>query len=384
MTAPSYQPLDPQTLDDPYPVFRAMREQGRPVWNEALDSWVLTSYAHCRAVLSDPVRFAADFRRAGETVADVGLDVHTIDPPEHTAIYSVLASVINKMVTPELSIDVRSKVEAMVDDLPAGPVNLIEEFTEPLARWFIPRAIGLPPFDLDVVAPIADAITAAMDSGLNPAAREPGIAAQGALAALIEEWVADLPTDQHLPMLVRKASDAGVPRHIIMNSMRTLVVNGFTAIPASLGNALHAVGQHRIRLAECTRPGDLSRTAHEFFRYEAAIQGTTRLAVTDTDLFGAPVKRGQGVLMLFAAANRDPDVFANPDGITPDRWPNPHLAFGYGAHACTGSVLAALLLREVLSVLADRKLMVCLDRPGVHKRLATVRTLDTLRAELKE
>lgn len=378
----SYHPLDPSVLDDPYPAYAAMRTLGTPLWNDALDSWVLTSYADCRAVLADHGTFAADFRRAGEVVSEVGLDVHTIDPPEHTAIYTVLADSLRRMVRPELAVRVRAKVESMLDALPPGPVDMITEFTEPLARWFIPTAIGLPQFDLAVIRPLAEDITRAMDSGLVPEAREPGIAAQGRLAALLENWVAELGPTQPLRLLADQAAAAGVPRHVVMNSMRTLVVNGFTAVPASLGNALHALTRRQIRLAEHRGSQALDRAAHEFFRFEAPIQGTTRVCVADTDLAGVRVRPGQGVLMLFAAANRDPAQFADPDRIVLGRWPNPHLSFGYGAHACTGLMLAHLLLRQVLDVLGDRGIMLRPHRPAVRKRLATVRTLGELAVEL--
>lgn len=86
--------------------------------------------------------------------------------------------------------------------------------------------------------------------------------------------------------------------------------------------------------------------------------------------------------MLFAAANRDPEQFDAPDTVRLNRWPNHHLTFGYGAHACTGSLLAHLLLRELLTVLVERGTTLKPAGPAVHKKLATVRTLAELPLEL--
>ncbi|MEU7432419.1 cytochrome P450 [Streptomyces sioyaensis] len=379
-----YHPLDPHTLLDPYPVYAGLRSVGAPVWNQRLDSWVLTSYRHCREVLLDHENFAADWRRAGETVPDPALDVHTVDPPEHTAIYTVLADSLRDMACDSLRARTRAHIARMLDERPAGPFDAIREFTEPLARWFIPEAIGVPPFDLTTVRPMAEAITQAMDSGLNPAAREPGVAAQRRLAAMIEGWVTGMNPDHPISRLVAAAVEAGVPRHIAMNSLRTLVVNGFTAVPASLGNTLNALSRDPSILTEkLDSPETIDRAPHEFFRYEAPIQGTTRLAVRDLEFNGVKVLRGQGMLMLFAAANRDPEQFDDPGTIRVDRWPNHHLTFGYGAHACTGSLLAHLLLRELLTVLVERGAVLEPAGAAVHKKLATVRTLAELPLEIR-
>ncbi|MFF0851886.1 cytochrome P450 [Streptomyces sp. NPDC003388] len=378
-----YNPLDPATLDDPYRVYAELRAAGTPLWSERLDSWVLTSYDDCKRVLLDHERFAADWRRAGESVPEPALDVHTVDPPEHTAIYGVLADALRDMTSPALAARVRAHVSDRLDALPPGPVNLITAFTEPLARWFIPEAVGLPQFDLDEIRPVAEAITRAMDSGLVPETREPGVAAQRKLAALIDGWVAGMSAGEPVRDLVDRADAAGVPHQLTMNSLRTLVVNGFTAVPASLGNALNALARLETppkALFDSTET--LERAPHEFFRFEAPIQGTTRLAVADTEFAGVKVRRGQGMLMLFAAANRDPAQFSDPDRLDFRRKANHHLSFGYGAHACTGSMLAHLLLREVLTVLAERGIEIRPTGPAVHKRLATVRTLAELPAEV--
>ncbi|GAA1163663.1 cytochrome P450 [Kitasatospora gansuensis] len=378
-----YDPLDPETLKDPYPTYEALRALGGPVWSDRLDSWVLTSYEHCKRVLLDHENFAADWRRAGETVPDVSLSVHTFDPPEHTGIYGVLAHSLMEMASDGLAKRARAEIAARLDALPAGPVNLVTEFTEPLARWFIPQALGLPEFELDVIRPIAAAITQAMDGGLVPSARKPGVEAQGKLADLIETWVEELEPGAPLRELVDRATEAGIPRAATMNSLRTLVVNGFTAVPASLGNALHALARDpRILKEQLGDPVTLDRAPHEFFRFEAPIQGTTRLAVRDTELAGVQVLRGQGVLMMFAAANRDPAHFTEPDRIDLGRWPNHHLTFGYGAHACSGSILAHMLLREVLTVLLERGAVLRLAEPATYKKLATVRTLEILPLEI--
>ena len=379
----TYNPLDPATLNDPYPVYAAMRATGTACWNQQLDSWVLTSYQDCCRVLRDHENFAADWRRAGETVPDIALNIHSTDPPEHTAIYTVLADALRHMLNESLTARVRSTVAGMLDTLPTGPVDMVTEFTEPLARWFITETTGLPLLDLATMGPIAEAMTRALDSGLVPEAREPGKWAQWKLSELIETWLAEMDPTQPLRAMVDRATNMGVPRHVTINSLRTLAIVGFTQVPASLGNALHAIAREKIVLKEYLNDAAvLDRAPHEFVRYEAPLQGTTRLCVSDTELAGVRVRRGQGVLVLFAAANRDPARFPDPDRIQLNRSPNPHLAFGHGAHGCSGFRLAHLLLHTVLIVLAQRAVTFRLAGPVRHKPVATLRTLATLPLEL--
>src|SRR5262249_45213002 len=85
-----FDPLEEEYLEDPYPVLRELRER-RPVhWHDTLQSWVVTRYDDCRAVMQNSAHFATDRRRLGVDVPDVMLSVQTIDPPEHTELRRLL------------------------------------------------------------------------------------------------------------------------------------------------------------------------------------------------------------------------------------------------------------------------------------------------------
>jgi cytochrome P450 len=374
-----YRPLDLDTIHDPYPVYAAMRATGSPCWSDILGSWVVTSYDDCRRVLEDHETFAADRRRGGDKVPDIALNVHSLDPPEHTAISRELAGTLRKVSSADLAARVRVEIGRRLDALPAGPTNLITAFTEPLACWFLSEALGLPALDTLEIRLLGEAIHYAMDSALMPERREPGRVAHRRLAALIETWLAEMPAGRPLSSMVRRANKNGVARQVVVNSIRTLVVNAFTSLPSSVGNVICALGREENLLDQTV---DLGRAVQEFLRHESPSQGTTRLCVADTELAGTPIRSGDSVYVLVAAANRDPAKFDEPDRLRLDRRPNPHMAFGHGVHACAAALLSRMLLRELLAVLTERRVVVRLAGPVVHKSAATVRMIAELPAAL--
>ncbi|MFD4661088.1 cytochrome P450 [Kitasatospora sp. NPDC058444] len=380
----AYHPLDPAVHADPYPAYAAMRRTGGPCWNERLNGWLVTSYRDCRQVLRDHETFAADWRRAGESMPDSALSIHHLDPPEHSVVAGLIASTLRPLSSPEFAARVRVTVDELLDSLPPGPVDLIGSFTVPLSRWFVPSAMGLPEFEPEVMEPIAAAIMRAMDAGLVPEAGKPGAAARQKLTGMLKSWIDDMEPGAPLRNLLDDARRAGLPELMTINSLRTLVVNAFSSVPGSLGNSLYALARHRIPLKEhLGTPGVLDDTApQELFRYDTPLQATTRLCVTDTTLSGADIRRGQDVVVFFGAANRDPERFPEPDRIMLDRTPNGHLAFGYGAHACAGSMLSKLLLGEVLQALARRGASLRLADEVTRHPYATIRSLAALPVEI--
>ncbi|WP_395297225.1 hypothetical protein ACF9IK_30145 [Kitasatospora hibisci] len=89
-----YNPLDPATLEDPYPVLAALREATPVFWHEGMRSWTLTRYADCVAVLRDHQRFARDRRRTGAAVPEPSLSVQSLDPPDQGTVRSLFMNAL--------------------------------------------------------------------------------------------------------------------------------------------------------------------------------------------------------------------------------------------------------------------------------------------------
>ncbi|MEU9463963.1 MULTISPECIES: cytochrome P450 [unclassified Streptomyces] len=375
-----YDPLDPETVRDPYPTYAAMRQLGAPCWNEIMKCWVVTSYEGCRRVLGDHENFAADWRRGGESMPDSALSVHSLDPPDSTVIYRELAATLRQVNTPGLSRRLRHAISDRLRMLTGPPVDLVPDFTEPLACWFLSEVLEVPSLDTPEIRPMGEAIHRAMDAGLVPEAFQPGRDAHRKLAALIETWVASMNPEQPLRNLVDRTAAEGLERTMTLNSVRTLIANAFTSLPASLSTIVHGFARDPGLLTGTVDEKRLDMAVHEFLRHESPSQGTTRLCVADTVLSGTKICRGEDVLILISAGNRDPAKFDDPDRLRPERWPNQHIAFGHGPHSCSAAMLSRFLLRELVAVLAEGSVSIRVTGPVTYKPAATIRMRATLPA----
>ncbi|WP_329025865.1 cytochrome P450 [Streptomyces sp. NBC_00690] len=373
-----YDPLDPDTIRDPYPTYAAMRELKVPCWNEIMKCWVITSYDECRRVLGDHENFAADWRRGGESLPDSALSVHSLDPPDSTVIYRELAATLRQVTTPDLSSRLRRTISDRLRALSGRAVDLVPDFTEPLACWFLSEVLEVPSLDTPEIRRVGEAIHRAMDAGLVPEAFQPGRDAHRKLAALIETWVASMSPEQPLRNLVDRAADEQLARTMVLNSVRTLIANAFTSLPASLGTIVHGFAADPELLKGTVDEKRLDMAVHEFLRHESPSQGTTRLCVADTVLSGTKIRRGEDVLTLISAGNRDPAKFDDPDRLRLARWPNQHIAFGHGPHSCSAAMLSRFLLRELVAVLAEGGVSIHLTGPVTYKSAATIRMRATL------
>jgi cytochrome P450 len=134
-----------------------------------------------------------------------------------------------------------------------------------------------------------------------------------------------------------------------------LLVAGHETTANLIGNGLFSLLHHPEQLAEL-RAGNITTTTavEELLRHDGPVQITQRIALADIQLDGDTIPAGDLVLLLIGAANRDPDVFDNPDALNLSRVPNPHLAFSSGIHACLGASLARIETAIVLEHLLQR------------------------------
>ncbi|XVS62219.1 cytochrome P450 [Actinosynnema sp. CA-299493] len=381
--APVHDPIrdliTPRALRDPASAWEPFRRREGLWWSETLDSWVAASLDDCSTVLADTERFCSDWRRLGDDTPDSALSVQTLDPPEHTAVRALLVHAFRALDWDRLRRRMADNVERRLAALADRPsFDFTGEFAGPLALDTITDVLGVTLPDRRRFAAISADIVDSMDYALRPDTVEPGRAARSALAELAGRWL-DEPTTG--PGVVRylaaHRATTEVSGTVLRNSLRVILHSGYESASRLLGNAL---------LACLDTPGALATLAdgvtdpalQELVRCAGPVQAEARGCVRDTDVNGHPVRRGEIVTVLIAAANRDPRAFDGPDTLRLDRHPNHHLGFGRGAHACLGAPLALLLTRTALGALARH------HRPPrplgepVFRRNATLRGLDRL------
>lgn len=377
----AYDPLDPTTLENPYPTFAGLRDTTPVFWHEGLRSWCLTRYADCVAVLRDHERFARDRRRTGTAVPEPSLSVQSLDPPEQARVRSLFMNALRAQDLVALERRARQRLVSVFGRLAErAEFDVMAEVAAPLSVAVVSDLLGVDEPDIGSFAAVSDAIMRSMDAGLDPAAVEPGRAARQELSALVESWFRDSRRPGLLSHVRQHAGrTAGTDADVyVRNTARVMFQGGYSTMTAAIGNAVHTLLCHPDALARM-RDATVPRTGvDELVRFDGPVQGTSRIATAPATIGEVTVQPGETVLTLFAAANHDPTQFSQPDRLSLDRSPNQHLGYGWGAHSCIGTVPAQATLRALVASLLDHPTPLRAAGPPRRRRTATMRVFDVL------
>jgi cytochrome P450 len=356
---------------DPFPLYARMRTEAPVLWSERLKTWFLTRYRDCLDVFRDAQRFGVDPQRFGATIPEGAMNLQKMDRPAHTPVRNLFVGAYRAQDFPALAQRARSCADRVLDPLlRRREVDLMSEYGAPLGLEVTCDFLGLERPDVETFSALADAVVQSFDAGFFPDLRKPGEEARARLSHLLEDWGVRPPEQGtgFIGYLLARREAEQVSRRVLFNSVRVGLLAGYTAITSALGNVLKAVLEGGTPLACFADEARADAAIEELFRYEGPVQGMTRLCYEDVAIGDQRIRRGQPVTLLIGAANRDPEQFERPDEIVLDRNPNPHLAFGWGMHACIGGSLAKLIIAAAMSRLAARALGVRLKRPLVPKR----------------
>jgi cytochrome P450 len=371
-----YDPLAPDVLADPYPVYAQLRASGAVRWHTKLASWLVTEHAACCEVLRRTDLFGSDFRRIGEQLPGSALSIQLLDPPDHTPVRHLFAAAVRARAFRVLSDDIgRIARRHMEATLGPEPFDFITRVARPVAVDTVTYVLGVPTPDGEEFEAVSNAIVRSMDGGLDPSRVEPGRQARRRLSEMVDDWTATARGDGMLAYVAANRERYGVRADVATNSVRAVLHAGYESASRLLGNAAATLVRRPEAYAALHDPDLLDDTVEEFVRYDAPVQADARACVTDTVLAGCPVRRGDVVVLLLGAANRDPAAFEDPDAFVPARRPNRHLGFGLGAHACLGAQLARIELAAVLRAVAGTGRTLALAGAPEQEPTATLRGL---------
>lgn len=346
-----FDPLAPSMIADPYPVYARLRRESPIFWSERLQSWVLTRYADCNTVLTDTGRFASDWRRAGydDDIPASAISMQELDPPEHTPLRRLFTVALRDQDLPAIEAMAVEDTERVFAKMADHEVfDFTAEIARPVALNAVCRLLGVAPPPVETFAAQSDALVRGMDAGLLPEVREPAMAARGEVNALIASWHTASRLPGLLDTVIEEGARAGIPPEAIWSSARVLFLAAFSTTVGAAANAALALLRHPEALEALGDAALVESGVDELMRFDGPVQGTSRAVVEDTELGGRLIERGQVVLTLFAAANRDPEQFERPDDLVLDRSPNRHLALGWGPHACSGAILARSIIKALV------------------------------------
>jgi cytochrome P450 len=362
-----YDIFSPGFRTDPYATWSAMRTGGCPVahsdqWG---GSWMPVRYDTIREIARDGERFSSRAVEVAGPLASAGglfLPPLTSDPPAHKLHRDVLMPYFLPKRIAAFEPFIRDQARDLAAALAArGGGDVVTGFAQELTIAVLTKMLGVPP---------GEQFTDWMIRMIRIGPKDQAVRSQAVgeilayLGGLLDEREAE-PRDDLITYLAGAAID-GVPlsrKHQIGSAFLILIAGADTTWSAIGSSLWHLATHEEDRRRLVADPGLIDTAAEEFLRVYAPVS-VGRIARQDTDLDGRPVGTGERVLLAFAAANRDPDVFEDPDEIRIDRKRNRHLTFGSGGHRCLGSNLARLELRvtleEWLRVMPDFRL----DGPG--------------------
>jgi len=365
----------------PHEVFTALRRE-RPVWFHpptvhtpgGEGFWALTRHADIVAAASDGATFSSHTggtRDGGGTLIEdlpsgfaAGVLLNMMDDPRHRLIRRLVAPAVSPRMMRELEDDLRRRTAAILDEVMARPrCDFLIEVAAELPLQAISMLLGIPQADRHELFAWANATLDYDDrdlGGLSEKAAAAGAAMFAYGSRLIEEK-RRAPGDDLLSAVVHGAlsADGGTAEPMtdleLQMFFNLLAHAGSETTRNSLALGVLALIERPAAWARLrAEPALLPPAVEEILRWASSTPYNRRTATREVSIGGETIHAGDKVTLWWASANRDEAMFANPFEFDVGRAPNPHLAFGYGAHFCLGAALARLEIRVVLEALLAR------------------------------
>jgi cytochrome P450 len=390
--AVAYDPLDPVFLDDPYPAFAWLREHDpvhhRPADDRAPAFWALSRFEHVWDAVRRPEVFSSasglTFYEDEISQLSIPPTIVMLDPPRQTQ----LRALIGRGFTPRRVLRLEGRIRAfvrmrlaeMAARHAAGEVvDFHTDFASTVPTYVLAELFGVPVVDRARFTPWVHAWTQLQNDGFDAATLTGSRASSEALSAMAEmmdyftAMIAARRAHGHddlLGALVAAELDGERLSDWDILGFCFVVVAGGSDTTASLIS--HAVtlldaapDQRRLLLDD---PDLIPGALIEFLRLESSVQGLARTTLADVEVDGITIPAGHKVMMLYAAANRDPREFGpTADEVDVRRDIPRHLSFSSGPHFCIGSHLARLQAKVALEELLTAHPQVQLD-PGAGRR----------------
>jgi cytochrome P450 len=375
-----FNPLSPEFIRDPYPFYHRLR-QADPVHRSQLGFFLASRHDDVSSILRDK-RFGKDF--VGRMTRRLGAEVlnepvyrsmrHWMlqqDPPDHTR----LRGLVVKAFTARRVEDMRPRIQHIVDQAidrveRQGHMDLIADFAFRLPVTVICDMLGIPEEDHEMFFLGARASGRLLDP--VPLSREElDMANAGNKAS--EDYFHHLfelrrrePGDDLTSHLVRAEEEGSrLTNEELTANIILLFGAGHETTVNLIGNGLLALHRHPDQLRKLRAdPGLATNAVEEFLRYDSSVQVTGRVALEDVKIGSTMIPKGEAVLSLLGAANRDPAVYPDPDRLDITRPGIRPLSFGGGIHFCLGAQLARIEAEVAIATLLRRLPALRLDDPA--------------------
>ena len=365
----------PDVIADPYSYYGRLRDEDPVHWNDTYALWVLTRHddvtwmTRHNELFSSAV-FRNDPKPAYPAIdeSDLGLYEYVRnyqadqfiqhDRPEHLD----MRKIVHGFFTPKAMESWRPFVVNAVKELldaaeEKGSMDVMRDLATPLPVLVIAQMMGVPAEDRPHVRELAEKL---LYIGRGEYDRMP-ILTDGMkgmidyVSPLVDERIVR-PGDDFISVLASGEKKGVFSRHQVLVNTSLLLLAGHETTINLICNGTLSFIQHPDQWALYKQDpvGRAKWATEECLRYDAPVKSIQRLASQDIEVRGKVMEKNDRIRWFISSANRDPNVFAEPDKFDITRQPNPHVAFGNGVHHCLGATLARVEGQEVFKALAER------------------------------
>ncbi len=362
-------------IADPYGYYGRLREEDPIHWNELYDLWVITRHddvvwmTRHHELFSNAV-FRNDPRPAYPAILESDQDLYEYvrnyqadqfiqhDRPEHLEMRKVVHSYFTPRSMEAWRPFVQNAVKALLDAAEEkGHMDVMRDVATPLPVLVIAQMMGVPEPDRPYIRELAEKLLY-IGRGEYDRMKPLTEGMQGMIdyvSPLVDERIVN-PGDDFISVLAQGEKQGIFTRHQVLVNTSLLLLAGHETTINLLCNGTLAFMNHpeQWALLKQDPAGWAKRATEECLRYDAPVKSIQRLAAQDVEMRGKVVHKDDRIRWFISSANRDPEVFTNPETFDISRDPNPHVAFGSGVHHCLGATIARLEGQEVFKALAER------------------------------
>jgi len=376
ISASDYNPLLPETRIDPFPYYRAMRDEA-PVHQiiPGVPLFALSRYEDVQFALHHPELFSSTALQALAQGDGISLSPNSgalaghrllksammiaVDPPDHTR----LRTLVNRGFTPRRISDLEPRLRELAGGfldsaVPTGRMDLVPDLSIPFPVTVISELLGIEAERRDQFKHWSDAIVIGLSGMSQQFTAEDVRTAAEEMAQYIERISGERkksPRDDLISILVAAEEGDALTPGEVMSFIVLLLIAGNETTTNLIGNATKSLLRNPDQLAAVEGdPTLIPGMLEETLRYESPIQGIPRKATREIELHGGTIPKDAFVMVLFGSANRDERQFPDPDRFDIHRNPQGHVAFGHGIHFCLGAALARLEARIAFEELFAR------------------------------
>jgi cholest-4-en-3-one 26-monooxygenase len=355
----------------PHDQFDRLRREAPVFWHPEQDGgpgfWAVTKHADVRSVSHDSATFSSELggtfipTQDEEALASLRLTILNMDPPKHNRYRRLVSKGFTPRMIAMLVDEIERRAAAVVDDVcEKGEVEFVEEIAAQVPVQMICEMIGLEPEVWPRMFELSNNLIGSRDDPDYQALPDGPMAAAMEAYMLCDQVAADRranPRDDIMTALVQAEIDGERLADDELNLFFiTLIVAGNETTRNLINLSMLAVIDHPGEAQRLRDDPSLWDTGvEEMLRWGSSIHNFRRTATRDTELRGVPIRAGDKVVIYYAAANRDEEVFADPHRFDVGRSPNDHVTFGGGGvHYCLGASLARAEIRATMRQLVER------------------------------